>query len=204
MYNGNSLRKSLVKIIFLFSISNHRGHEMDIGHRLKQMRIRQSLTLEELASRSELTKGFLSQVERNLTSPSIATLTDILEALGSSLGEFFGEEQQEQIVFRKGDFFVDEREDYAIHWIVPNTQKNEMEPILLEIPAKSSSFTVHPHNGEEFGYVLDGTVILEYGGKQNAVRRGETFYVKGKEDHCISNKGNKTAKVLWISTPPIF
>ncbi|MBQ2031137.1 MAG: helix-turn-helix domain-containing protein, partial [Lachnospiraceae bacterium] len=75
---------------------------MDIGHRLKQMRIRQSLTLEELASRSELTKGFLSQVERNLTSPSIATLTDILEALGSSLGEFFGEEQQEQIVFRKG------------------------------------------------------------------------------------------------------
>jgi len=79
-----------------------------------------------------------------------------------------------------------------------------MEPILLEIPAKSSSFTVHPHNGEEFGYVLDGTVILEYGGKQNAVRRGETFYVKGKEDHCISNKGNKTAKVLWISTPPIF
>ena len=177
---------------------------MDIGHRLKQMLIRQSLTLEELASRSELTKGFLSQVERNLTSPSIATLTDILEALGSSLGEFFGEEQQEQIVFRKGDFFVDEREDYAIHWIVPNTQKNEMEPILLEIPAKSSSFTVHPHNGEEFGYVLDGTVILEYGGKQNAVRRGETFYVKGKEDHCISNKGNKTAKVLWVSTPPIF
>ena len=68
---------------------------MDIGHRLKLMRVRQSLTLEELASRSELTKGFLSQVERNLTSPSIATLTDILEALGSSLGEFFGEEKPE-------------------------------------------------------------------------------------------------------------
>ncbi len=177
---------------------------MDIGHRLKQMRIRQSLTLEELASRSELTKGFLSQLERNLTTPSIATLADILEALGSSLGEFFSEEEQEQIVFRKNDFFVDERDDYVVHWIVPNTQKNEMEPILMEIPAKSRSFSVNPHNGEEFGYVLDGTVTLVVGGKRSLVRKGETFYLKGREDHELQNGGSRTAKVLWVSTPPIF
>ena len=51
---------------------------MDIGHKIKQLRIQKGLTLEELASRSELTKGFLSQMERNLTSPSIATLNDIV------------------------------------------------------------------------------------------------------------------------------
>ena len=62
---------------------------MDIGAKIKLLRIKNQLTLEELANRSELTKGFLSQVERNLTSPSIATLEDILEALGTSLGEFF-------------------------------------------------------------------------------------------------------------------
>ena len=61
---------------------------MDIGHKIKQLRIQKGLTLEELASRSELTKGFLSQMERNLTSPSIATLNDIVEALGSTLSEF--------------------------------------------------------------------------------------------------------------------
>ncbi|MBO4628019.1 MAG: helix-turn-helix transcriptional regulator [Lachnospiraceae bacterium] len=177
---------------------------MDIGHRLKQMRIRQSLTLEELASRSELSKGFLSQVERNITSPSIATLIDILEALGSSLSEFFREEKEEQVVFRKSDFFVDERDDYAVHWIVPNTQKNEMEPILLEIPAKSRSFSVAPHNGEEFGYVLDGAISIDRDGKTTPVRKGETFYLKGREDHALVNNGNKTAKVLWVSTPPIF
>ena len=59
---------------------------MDIGHKIKQLRIQKGLTLEELASRSELTKGFLSQVERNLTAPSIATLEDILEALDRELG----------------------------------------------------------------------------------------------------------------------
>ena len=84
---------------------------MDIGHKIKQLRIQKGLTLEELASRSELTKGFLSQMERNLTSPSIATLNDIVEALGSSLSEFFREDKEEQIVFHKKDFFVDEREN---------------------------------------------------------------------------------------------
>ena len=74
---------------------------MDIGHKIKQLRIQKGLTLEELASRSELTKGFLSQMERNLTSPSIATLNDIVEALGSSLSEFFREDKEEQIVFHK-------------------------------------------------------------------------------------------------------
>ena len=77
---------------------------VEIGRKIKQLRIQKGLTLEELASRSELTKGFLSQLERELTSPSIATLNDIVEALGSSLAEFFKEEEQEQLVFHKRIF----------------------------------------------------------------------------------------------------
>ena len=62
---------------------------MDIGKKLKDLRWQKGLTLNDLASRSELTKGFLSQVEHNLTTPSIPTLEDILEALGSNLSDFF-------------------------------------------------------------------------------------------------------------------
>ena len=80
---------------------------MDIGKKLRELRKQNDLTLEDLASRSELTKGFLSQVERNLTAPSIATLEDILEALGSNLSEFFHEEEEKQIVFGTDDFLVD-------------------------------------------------------------------------------------------------
>ena len=133
---------------------------MDIGHKIKQLRIQKGLTLEELASRSELTKGFLSQTERNLTSPSIATLNDIVEALGTSLSEFFKEDKEERIVFRKRDFFVDERDHCTVNWIVPNTQKNEMEPILLELPQGGESFAMDPHSGEEFGYIIEGSVVL--------------------------------------------
>ena len=67
---------------------------MDIGAKLKALRLRNDLTLEEVASRSELTKGFISQVERNLTSPSISTLEYLLEALGTNLADFFKEENR--------------------------------------------------------------------------------------------------------------
>lgn len=77
---------------------------MQIGAKIKALRIANDLTLEELASRSELTKGFLSQLERDLTSPSISTLEDILEALGTNLSEFFAAEPEEQIVFHQADF----------------------------------------------------------------------------------------------------
>ena len=177
---------------------------MEIGKKIKRLRIQKGLTLEELASRSELTKGFLSQLERDLTSPSIATLNDIVEALGSTLGDFFKEEKEEQLVFRKKDFFVDERENCTINWIVPNTQKNEMEPILLELPQGGESFTMAPHSGEEFGYVLEGTVLLMTGEKRNIVHKGETFYLSGKQGHYLKNEKKTTARILWISTPPLF
>lgn len=177
---------------------------MDIGQKIKRLRTKNGLTLEELASRSELTKGFLSQVERNLTSPSIATLNDILEALGTTLAAFFKEEQEEKSVFTKEDYFVDERDGCIVNWIVPNAQKNEMEPILLELEAGGESQRFDPHDGEEFGFVLSGRVILVDGDKEITVRKGETFYIKGLNTHYLKNESSAPAKVLWITTPPLF
>ena len=177
---------------------------MDIGSKLKELRQLKELTLEELASRSELTKGFLSQVERNLTSPSISTLEDILEALGTSLSQFFAEQKEEQVVFHTEDFFVDEKEDHCVEWIVPNAQKNEMEPILLTLPQFGKSQKMNTHNGQEFGYVLQGEVILNLGKKAYVVKEKETFYLDGTQCHYLENKKKKEAKVLWVTTPPYF
>ena len=177
---------------------------MDIGKKIKELRLQNDLTLEDLASRSELTKGFLSQLERNLTSPSISTLEDILEALGTNLSEFFHEEEEEQIVFSTKDFFVDKKDEYQIEWIVPNAQKNEMEPILLTLPPKGKSHEMDSHQGEEFGYVLKGTVTLVRDNKKYKLKAKDTFYMNGKKSHYLYNHGNSDAKVLWITTPPAF
>lgn len=178
---------------------------MDIGAKIKHLRKSGNLTLEELASRCELTKGFLSQVERNLTSPSISTLEDILEALGTSLGEFFQPEKEEKIVFTRDDFFVDEREGYTVSWIVPNAQKNDMEPILVSIAPRSRTMLTANHQGQEFGYILKGPVILEMeNGTKHRMKTQETFYVSGTQAHCLYNPSGSAASVLWISTPPVF
>lgn len=177
---------------------------MDIGSRIKHLRKQKGLTLEELASRSELSKGFLSQLENDLTSPSIATLDDILEALGSSLSEFFREDKDERCVFRKSDFYVDQRDSHTVNWIVPNSQRHRMEPVLIELPAGGKSFELGPHDGEEFAYVLEGSVILCCDDKRFPVRKGETFYLQGKSFHYILNERKTPARVLWVSTPPLF
>ena len=78
---------------------------MEIGQKIKRLRVLKGLTQEELADRAELSKGFISQVERDLTSPSIATLVDILQCLGTTISEFFNDNLEEQIVFGKEDFY---------------------------------------------------------------------------------------------------
>ena len=177
---------------------------MDIGKKIRQLRLQNDLTLEDLASRSELTKGFLSQLERNLTSPSISTLEDILEALGTNLSEFFHEEEEEQIVFTGKDFFVDTREEYQIEWIVPNAQKNEMEPILLTLHPQQKSQELATHDGEAFGYILKGRVTLVCGNEKYKLKEHETFYLDGAKSHYLYNSGKSEAKVLWVTTPPSF
>ena len=151
---------------------------MDIGLKLKELRIQKSLTQEELADRAELSKGFISQLERNLTSPSISTLTDILQCLGTDLKEFFNEEEEDsQIVFTKDDFF--EKKDDELHnkieWIIPNAQKNEMEPIRLTLEPYGSIYPDLPHEGEEFGYVLSGQVKIHLGQKVHQAKKRGCF-----------------------------
>lgn len=179
---------------------------MDIGKKIKELRIRNSLTQEELANRCELSKGFISQVERDLTSPSIATFMDILESLGTTLKEFFDEIENEKIVFTQEDMFVSEDDEYKyeLKWVIPNAQKNQMEPILVTLEPGGSYKEDHPHEGEEFGYVLSGSIYIHLGKKKYKAKKGESFYYKAKVNHYISNAGKSKAKILWVSTPPNF
>jgi len=177
---------------------------VSIGARLKELRILKGLTQEELADRAELSKGFISQVERDLTSPSIATLTDILQCLGTTLGSFFNEEPEEQIVFGKDDYFVKEDAELKneIQWIIPNAQKNTMEPIRLTLEAGGSTYPDTPHEGEEFGFVLQGSVSIHLGNHTYKAKKGESFYYTSDKTHYLSSRTG--AVLIWVSSPPSF
>lgn len=180
---------------------------MDIGNRLRTLRLQRNLTQEEMADRCELSKGFISQVERNLASPSIATLKDMLECLGSSLPAFFSMKGEENIVFSPADMFEkvdDEVLKGTITWLIPDAQKNTMEPILLDIGPGGESQTLPPHEGEEFGYVLKGSVILQLGDEQKKLKAGDSFCLHPSCEHSIINLSKAAARIIWVSTPPSF
>ena len=160
---------------------------MEIGKKIRELRMRKGLTQEELANRSELSKGFISQLENDVTSPSIATLVDVLTCLGTDLKTFFGEEQGNEIA-----------------WIVPNAQKNRMEPIRLTLQSGACTEIDSPHEGEEFGYVLSGRILLHLGDECHKVKKGESFYYPASCNHYLENPGKTPAIILWVSSPPYF
>ena len=177
---------------------------MSIGNKIKDIRNRCNLTQKELADRCELTKGYISQLENDLTSPSISTLTDILTALGTNLKDFFDEDDDQQIVFKKDDYFEKDDEGKKIVWLVPNSQKNEMEPILYTLEPGIETDIDYPHEGQEFGYVVEGKIEICYGSKKVVCNKGESFYFTTDKNHYIKNRTNDVAKIIWISSPPNF
>ena len=180
---------------------------MEIGSKIKRLRVRLGLTQEELAARTELTKGFISQLERDITSPSIATLMDILEALGTNVSEFFSDREDDGVMtYAADDMFIkaDEETGVTIRWLVTNAQRNALEPILVTLAPGASTEPDDPHEGEEFGYVLSGVITLVSGEQKRKVRRGDAFYFRPTGVHYLTNTGKSEGKVLWVSTPPSF
>ena len=180
---------------------------MLIGERLKQLRLQRGLTQEELADRCELSKGFISLVERDLTSPSIATLQDMLLSLGSDLSRFFASHVEEKIVFGEEDINVKEDAEGIrgyIRWLVPTAQKNEMEPILVQLGPGGETEQQDPHEGEEIGYVLSGSLVIELGQTRVKAKKDESFCYKPNAQHRITNPGKTPCRFIWVSTPPSF
>jgi len=180
------------------------GQAVRIGSKIKELRVLKGLTQEELADRAELSKGFISQLERDLTSPSIATLVDILQCLGTDLKTFFDDTEDDRVVFKKEDYFekTDTELNNVIEWIIPNAQKNIMEPIRLTLEPGGSTYPDNPHEGEEFGYVLSGSISIIVGNKRYKAKKGESFYFEPKYKHYIESKSG--AVIIWVSSPPSF
>ena len=179
---------------------------VDIGAKIKQTRLKLGLTQEELAARTELSKGFISQLERNLTSPSIATLVDILEALGTDTAAFFtASDDNEKVVFTPEDMF--ESSDDELHskicWLVPNAQKNALEPILVTVEPGGSTYEDDPHEGEEFVYVLEGVLTVILGDRSYELNPGDAMHYLSSVPHDWRNYSGRTVRLLSVNTPPI-
>ncbi len=176
-----------------------------IGEKIKNLRLASDLTQQDLAERAGLNKGFISQLERNLTSISLDSLEDILTALNTTLSEFFSEPPSRQVIFSEDDRRDLEQngvENFQL--LVPGATNRNMEPALVTLAPGQSTQEIEPFSGEEFGYILTGRVMIRLGHQTYRARKGDSFYFSADRHHQIKNIGKVTARFLWVTCPPYF
>lgn len=179
---------------------------MEIGYKIRSLRLKLGLTQEELAERSDLTKGFISQLERDLTSPSVDSLNYVLNALGTDMATFFADDLSVKEIFTKEDYQSSEDGSMksSITWLVPKSQVNTMEPVLITLKGKGETKEYNPFEGEEFGYVLEGSCNIYLDNEKYKLKKGDCFYTKCNKTRMLENNGTKICKVIWVMSPPNF
>lgn len=176
---------------------------MQIGQKIKQLRLKKGLTQEELGERTDLSKGYISQLERDYTSPSIETLFSLLEVLGSSAKEFFDDgSPAAKVVFGKDEHILNTDEDrgYSVRWLVSESNEKEMEPVLLTLDPGGEFKEFEPSLSQTFVYVLEGQIVLQLGTESYKAVTGDALYYEASHNHQLSNDGPGEAKCLLIAT----
>jgi len=176
---------------------------MRIGRKIKNLRLKKGLTQEELGERTDLTKGYISQIERDLSSPSIETFFDILEVLGTTPKDFFDEKEDEQkVIYTAYDQteFIDEDRGYRLQWLVPESNEKEMEPVRLFLHKGGAFKKFEPSPSETYAYVLRGRIKVFIGKNSYIAESGESVYFQASDEHQIVNDYDGESEILLVAT----
>jgi transcriptional regulator with XRE-family HTH domain len=177
----------------------------DIGKKIRALRKEQRMTLQQLGHSSGLTASYISQIERDQGSPSIASLKKIAAAFNVRIVDFFvGGSEEEPIVMAPGERVPVSLKGWKaeIQQLVKSVSNKRMQPFYTVIEPGGGSKTPYSHVGEEFGIVLDGTLTLTVGEVTASVPQGHSFYYSSLIPHSWTNKGNAATVVVWVVSPP--
>jgi transcriptional regulator with XRE-family HTH domain len=182
--------------------------EQDLGLTLRRLREERRFSLKDVATRSDLTPSFLSQVERNLTSPSVASLRKIALALGVPLTTFFqGPMLPENHVVRRNERrqLIHPKRQWRDYLLTPNlTRKLQVILSVIE-PGGGSGKEPYAHDSdEECVVILRGHLEFWVGSEQYFLEEGDSIVFESRIPHRNYNPGPEQAEVLWITTPPSY
>lgn len=169
---------------------------MKIGEKIKKLRKNLGLSQEELATRAGLTKGFISQLERDLTSPSIASLELILDALGTDMADFFKDSYISERLIKEGDYLKKSCDDFIEIHPLDDINKSSLDIFLMKIKPNKSGKSLKVLKGEEFIYVISGKIKIKVENKVYELEEGDGFYSKCNKNRKIINEGEDVAEVI--------
>jgi len=179
---------------------------MQLGRKIRDLRLRRGLTVQKLAEASGLSKGFISQVENDRTSPSLATLRDLAAALRTSVAYLVVEDDPTLHVVRAAKRPRMQTGDATSRTEVLSAQpKRNLELLLLELPPDpAAGGERHSHHGEECLLCVEGRVRLVHGEQELVLETGDSCHFDGRIAHSIENLGPASAQVLVAMTPAAF
>lgn len=180
-----------------------------LGTRIRGLRKRRGMTLAELAQQSELTAGYISQLERNLAYPSIPALFNIARSLGVTIQWFFASEavtapEDDGVVVRKNSRLNVHYEDGIVDQLLTPQANRQLEMLHSRFPPGTYSQQSYSHDGEEAGFLLSGSFELWVGERHFQLNEGDSFSFSSQEPHRYGNPGDVDAVVIWVITPPTF
>jgi transcriptional regulator with XRE-family HTH domain len=173
---------------------------MKIGNKIRRLRKLKGLTIEELADNANITKGFISQLERDLTVPSVTTLKQVLDVLGVELSAFFSDlSEREKNIFSQKDRTVTAiSTKYRIESLIPKLKYLEMEPVLLTLEPLAE-FNQNFQEDEGFGFVVRGNVKVKINQEEKRINKGDCFYIFFDNDLTLINLSQKNSEVLLVN-----
>lgn len=185
--------------------------EVRVGLKMKHTRLLKGMTLKQLAESASCSESLLSKIENGRANPSLKMLHRVASALGMPVAGLFQQHiDPESVVLRQGQRPVIEtdqvRQGHGIQLeaLIPNAGGQLLTGYINHIEPGGSSDGAVEHEGEEFGYVLEGEIELTVAGRRYQLGAGDSFHFRSERPHAYRNVGSAKARIVWINTPPTF
>lgn len=175
-----------------------------MGIKIKQLRLRQQRTQQQIADACGISKSLLSKIENGQTSSAIATLSKVSKELEVPLSWLLEDTPEQDIVLQKKDNRESKVDDihmgYSYELLANKSKYSGVEPTIVHVTPKNLNLReeTYTHSHDEFIYILKGSIELSYDGERFKMHQGDTAYFKGTKPHLFIPVDNEGAEVLTL------
>jgi transcriptional regulator with XRE-family HTH domain len=182
---------------------------VELGKKVRELRLKQNKSIEQVARMTGLSKGLISQIERDITGPTVESLWKIAKALNVTMHYFFDEFEEYNPIVRRNErkkiqLHSDSKNNRSYELLCPNLKK-AIEMLWIEInPGECNTDDLIAHEGEECGVVIKGTLKVIWGTKEYDLNEGDSIYLDSTTPHKYINTGDEVSISVWAMVPPSF
>lgn len=190
-------------------MSDARATAPTLGMKLRRRRKQAGMTLQEVAAKASLSIGFVSQVERDLSAPSLSSLIGLAGALGARVEEFVRSpdtpgpisRHRQRATYTTGGTTAGNAPAYER--VSDDFPGRQLSSVIITLPPRYSAEAIS-HDGEELMYVIDGHVQCTIDGVTRTLSPGDSVHFPSRLSHSTSNPDDVPAHVLWVGTLQLF